>query len=270
MPKFLYYDCMTWTQRRKFIYTTIMVLAVSGATGFFLYDNLKKEPTCFDGKKNSTEEGIDCGGQCARICEGQSRNIVVLWARPFEVAPGVYNVVAYFENQNTGAGIAQVQYEFKLYDKENVLVAEPFRGTTFIGPNQRSAIFASGIQTGNRVPETVFFHFLQQPQWDLVDQTFASPLIIARDQVYQDLGTSAKITATLNNTSFYDLQSIPVVVIAYDAMGNAIASSQTYVERITQGGNVPVVFTWQKPFEQAPARIEVVPRINPFLPHGRR
>lgn len=261
---------MTWTQRRKFIYSAILVLVIGGTTGFFLYKNFKHEPTCFDGKKNALEEGIDCGGGCTRICEGQSRNIVVLWARPFEVAPGVYNVVAYFENQNTSAGIASVQYEFKLYDKDNVLVAEPFRGTTFVGPNQRSAIFASGIQTGNRVPETVFFHFLQQPQWDQVDQTFASPLIIARDQVYQNLGTSAKITATLSNTSFYDLQSLPVVVIAYDAAGNAIASSQTYVERINQGSTVPITFTWITPFEQVPARIEIVPRINPFLSHGRR
>lgn len=260
---------MTWTQRRKMAYTLAMIAVVGSVLGFFLYKNFKHEPTCFDSRKNGDEQGIDCGGKCKRICEGVSRNIVVLWARPFEVAPGVYNVVAYLENQNTSAGIQNVQYEFKLYDKDNVLVAEPFRGTTFIGPNQRSAIFASGIQTGNRVPETVFFHFLEQPQWDTVDQLFATSLLAPRDQAYQDLGTSGKITANLRNTSFYDLVNIPVVVIAYDAVGNAFAASQTFIDRIGQGTSVPVVFTWLEPFKQAPARIEIIPRVNPFIQQGK-
>lgn len=256
---------MTWTERRKIAYTIGVIAIIGGLLGFFLYSKLKHEPTCFDGRKNGNEQGIDCGGTCKRICEGNTRNIVVLWARPFEVAPGVYNVVAYFENQNTSAGIQSVQYEFKLYDKDNLLVAEPFRGSTFIGPNQRSAVFASGIQTGNRIPATVFFHFLEQPQWDSVDQLFATSLLAPRNQSYQDLGTAGKITATLFNSSFYDLVDIPVVAIAYDVAGNAFAASQTFVDRVNQGTSVPVVFTWLEPFNQQPARIEIIPRVNPFI-----
>jgi len=260
---------MTWTERRKFMYTAVIALLVLGGGTILLYNQFKQEPTCFDGKKNGIEIGVDCGGTCSRVCEGQARNIVVLWARPFEVAPGVYNVVAYIENQNTNAGIRAVQYEFKLYDKDNILVAEPFRGTTFIGPNQRSAVFASGIQTGNRIPETVFFHFLEQPQWDIVEQQFGLQLLLPHDQSYQDLGTSAKVTATIENTSFYDLESVPVVAVIYDAQGNAFAASQTFIDRITQGANMPITFTWLEPFTQVPARIEIIPRVNPFLAHGR-
>ena len=257
---------MTWSQKRQFLIVGVLTAIVLTIAGIFVYKQFfKVEATCFDGKQNGTEIGIDCGGSCARVCEGGARSLVPLWVRPFEVAPGVYTVVAYFENQNTAFGIRELQYEFKLYDRENILVADPYRGTTFVGPNQRTAVLASGIRTGNRVPETAFFNIMEVPVWDATDPVFTTPLVIARNQTYQDLGTSAKITADLENASYFDLRQIPVVAIAYGADGNAFAASQTFVDVLQQGATMPVTFTWLTPFAQAPARIEIIPRIDPFI-----
>lgn len=260
---------MTWSQKRQITFIGVLVIIVASVVGYGTYRYFKTEPTCFDGKMNGTETGIDCGGACTRVCEGRSRSLVLLWARSFEVTPGVYNVVAYFENQNVTTGIEQLQYELKLYDAENILVADPYRGTTFVGPNQRTAVFVSGIQTGNRIPATVFFNVINPPVWDTVDPIFSSPLVTARNQLYQNLTTSAKVTTELVNNSFYDLRSIPVVAVLYDAKGNAFAASQTFVDVLPQGMTTPLTFTWLAPFAEAPARIEIIPRVNPFIRHNR-
>lgn len=260
---------MTWSSRRKAVIIAGITVCVLALLGIGVYKATYTPPNCFDGTMNGAETGIDCGGGCARVCEGNARSLVLLWARPFEVAPGVYNVVAYFENQNVTSGIQQLSYELKLYDAQNILAASPYRGTTFVGPNQRTAVLVSGIQTGSRIPETVFFNLVEQPAWDTVDQIFATPLVTAQDQLYQNLGTTSKITATLVNNSFYDLRSIPVVAIAYDAQGNAFAASQTFVDVLLQGTQSPVTFTWPFTFANPPARIEIIPRINPFISHSR-
>lgn len=256
---------MTWSEKRQFTIVAVFIILVGSVLGFFAYKYFKQEPTCFDGKQNGTESGVDCGGQCSRVCSENARSVVPLWTRAFEVTSGVYNVVAYFENQNVTSGIKELQYEIKLYDSQNVLVADPYRGTTFVGPNQRTAILVPGIITGNRVPAHAFLNFIQSPAWDTVDPIFSSALIVVRNQIYQNLGTSAKVTAEISNTSFYDLQQIPVVAILYGADGNSFAASQTFIDVLPQGRSTMVTFTWPTPFSVPPARIEIIPRINPFI-----
>ena len=50
--------------------------------GYFVYTVLfKVDPTCFDGKKNQDERGIDCGGVCALVCLADAKTVVPIWSR---------------------------------------------------------------------------------------------------------------------------------------------------------------------------------------------
>jgi hypothetical protein len=55
-----------------------------------------------------------------------------------------------------------------------------------------------------------------------------------------------------------------VVAILYGAEGNAVNASRTYLDRIDQQSVAKVAFTWQESFTEPIARIEIIPRINPF------
>ncbi len=165
---------MTWSGRRQLI--ILAIVAVAALILILLIVPLRKDPTCFDGKFNGNEKGIDCGGDCPLLCTQQTSDIVALWTRVFEVVPSVYNVVVYIENQNVNGALYSIPYEFRLYDEENVFIAKR-EGETFISPNSNSAIFESAINVGNRVPVRATFEFTAQPQWIQIDRDFGTHLM---------------------------------------------------------------------------------------------
>ncbi len=255
-----------WADRKRkrvlLIIGVILLFAIIGAIVFFAG---RKKPTCFDGIQNGTETGVDCGGSCARACDDEALNLIVWWERPFKVTKGLYNVVAYLENQNLDLGIENLTYEFRVYNRENVLISEPRVGTTFVEPNKRFAIFEPGIQTGDEEAYTVFFHILSQSDWKKVNPDFAYNLFQVTKPVLRKLRTTPQLTAKVKNTSLYRFVNVPVVVIVYNSQGNAIATSQTYIDAIGNGEEKEVFFSWPEPFRSDVARVEIIPRVNPFL-----
>lgn len=111
-----------WALKRKSFYFAIVV--VGFLVWFFvsILPRFRVAPTCFDGLQNGNESGIDCGGSCSRYCDAIAVPLVFKWARSFEVVPGRYNALAIVENQNSGAGVMSIPYEFKLYDENNIFI----------------------------------------------------------------------------------------------------------------------------------------------------
>lgn len=254
-----------WSAKRKrrilIIVGIILLIAIIG-----IYATLTdKKPTCFDGLQNGAESGVDCGGECTKVCIEEVRNLVVWWERPFKVTNGVYNVVAYFENQNLYSGVQEVTYEFRLYNKENLIISEPVVGTTYIEPNKRSAIFESGITTGDNEAYTVFFRIISVQDWQRVPQEFSYSLFKIGEPTLTNQDTSPKLSATVTNTTIYNFQDIPVIVILYNREDNAIAASRTYIDRLDQGQTEQIFYSWPEAFGDTVARVEIIPRIDPFL-----
>ncbi len=256
-----------WSEKRKkkIIIIIGIGLLILFALGLVIFKKTNK-PTCFDGIQNGQETGIDCGGVCEKVCKKEARNIVVWWERPFRVAQGVYNTVAYFENQNLDSGLKKVNYEFRLYDKNNILVSEPRTGSTFIEPNKRSAIFESGITTGENEAYTAFFKISSVQDWKKVDSSFSYSLFGVTDPLLENQEIAPKVSALVENKTFYNFRDIPVIVILYNDEDNAIAASRTYLDELKQGESKKVYFSWPEPFADPVARIEIIPRMNPFTP----
>jgi hypothetical protein len=257
---------MDWstTHKVKIIGTLILIIiAISSVIIYFKY--IQHDPTCTDGIKNQDERGIDCGGVCKLMCVADVKPLIPLWTRPLKITGDVYSVVSYIENQNIGNGVKKVPYELRLYDDKNILVSQPIKGETFIGPNDRTAIFETAIKVGNRIPKTAFLKFLQQPEFIRINERFNDQNLVAEGDVLSDLETSPKIAAVVRNKTIETFKSIPVVAIVYDSEGNALAASQTFIDEIGPEESVNVYFSWPEPFSGAAARREIIPRINPFI-----
>lgn len=255
-----------WSAKRKRrILIIIGVVLLFFIVLFFIRAENRKQPSCFDGIQNGAETGVDCGGICARMCSEEVRNLVVWWERPFRVTNGVYNVVAYVENQNLDAGLEYLEYEFRLYDKNNIIASEPVRGATFIEPNKRTAIFESGVVTGDNEPHTVFFRVLSRPDWKRTSQDFAYNLFSVSDPVLSNQDSTPKLSARITNSTLINFSEITVAVIIYNERGNAIATSQTYLPSLDQGSTQQIFYSWPLPFTESVSRIEIIPRLNPYL-----
>lgn len=257
---------MDWSTRKKMGCFGLMGIVVAVILGYFVYIFfIKTTPTCFDRVQNQNERGIDCGGVCTLVCTADAKTIVPIWSRVFNTTGDVHSVVAYVENQNVTAGVKKINYEFRIYDDQNILAGEPIEGTTFIGPNDKTAIYASPIKTGNRIPKNVFFKFTTAPEWITTAQRYTTPQLNTANAVLSDDKTAPKVTADVVNNTLYDYKDIQVVVILYGADGNAVNASQTVIDTLPEQTTQKVYFTWPKPFAVPITRIEIIPRLNPFI-----
>ncbi len=254
---------LAWSSKRKLLYIGGFALLLAVIIFSYLYPRLNKAPTCMDGKQNGDELGVDCGGTCQAACLFQANDLIVRWTKAFPVSDGVYSLVAYAENQNSGVGVQNIPYEFKVYDADNVFIARR-TGTTFIGPNSKVPILEAGVNAGNRIPKRVAFTFLQEPRWIQADPKTEALSIYVSDIKLLDPSGTPRLEAKFVNNSIYDVRNVPIAVIIYDAEGNAIAASKTLVEDLPKGGVKNLFFMWPSPFAAKVERIEVVPRLNVF------
>lgn len=255
---------MSWASRRQFSYLFIVIIFVAGILFLLLRPILFKAPTCDDGKKNSNEQGIDCGGSCMKLCVFQVTNPSVLWARAFLVSGNSYNLLAYVENQNKDGAVYSGNYEFRVYDIENKLIGRR-EGSTFIPPNQRFAVFESRFSTGEKIPKNVTFTFEENMTWwkkESIIQTL--PIKVDRISI-GDNSEAPSLTARVRNDSIVDIPEFDAVVILYDANKNAIAVSKTRGENLKSNTDSMLLFTWLDSFSDTPVTKDVFLQINPFL-----
>jgi hypothetical protein len=256
-----------WTQKRKRRYLSIFLLVVIAFVSLIVYQITNRPPTCFDGEQNGQETGVDCGGSCQLVCREEVRNVVVWWERPFQVRSGAsntYNLVGYIENQNLEFGLRELEYEFRVYNRDNLLIAEPVVGTTFVEPNRRSAIFAPSVATGAEEAYTVFLRLNDDQTWERTDQAFTHTLFEVGERDLRNQDSSPRLTVPITNATFIDFDQVSVVAILYNEEGNAVASSQTYLDALGEGDTKQARFSWPEPFEEEISRIEIIPRVNPF------
>jgi hypothetical protein len=251
----------SWATERKIRHAAtlsfIVIVGVIGAYFLVVYD----KPNCFDRLKNQNEEGVDCGGKCARLCENAVSDPTIYFARAFEIRPGIYNLVAYLENKNDNSSAPKVKYVFKLYDDENLLIAEVGR-TTFLERNRVTAIFEGAVQTGGRKPARIIFEF-EPIEW--IKSQSEGIEISAHGVRIDRSGNFPIIKATLQNDTLKEIKNFDVVIIIYDPAGNARTASKTVVDSISPSGSYDISFTWPTEFNFDAQRIEVLPRTYPGI-----
>jgi Mg-chelatase subunit ChlD len=243
----LQFQYMDWATKRKLQYFGIIVATIIIFIVIPFYVFIYEAPTCFDGSKNGSEAGIDCGGACKLLCSTQIAEPISRWdPRVFKVSPGTYSVIAYLENPNVTGEVLNAPYSFKLYDKDGILIVEK-KGTTFIPKGATFAIFEGGIETGERIPTRAAFSFDGPLVWTRNAAT--PPQITVVNKALSRLETSPRVDASVTNNSFERIRNIELVAIISDGSGNAIAASRTFIENLERGTTLPIVFTWPAPFE---------------------
>ncbi len=259
---------MNWAQRRKLAYVMGVLLVLAGVLSLVVHQATKVEPTCYDKKQNQSEVGIDCGGPCTFYCQNELADPKVRWVRTFTIKPGIVHAVAYIEHSYPTAAARQIRYNFKIYDDKNTLIGER-NGSTFLGPMGRTAIVETLIQTGNVVPAITRFTILPPLPWEKIPVDFSQVVIKTDRTLLETEGDTEKnrltrLTATIENTARYNFRDLEVAAILYDADDNAMTASQSHLATLPGEGIQTIVFTWPFFMPSPVARIEIIPRFNPF------
>lgn len=236
---------LLWSTKRKLLYSSTigggLLLAVLVLYGLFFI----QAPTCFDGKENGNETGIDCGGSCVLLCKEQLHAPKLKWVRAFPISTSTYAVAAYIENTNIGVGAHGVRYSFQLFDDQNQLVIEK-EGITDIPPIRTFPIIEPFINIGHRTVARAYFAFSQDVQDVAWKKVFAEsvPVLSLSNQQYSTDTQGTRLSVMLHNDTVQDAKNITVAAILFDADGVARAASESLIALVPHRSTQAVVFTW--------------------------
>lgn len=239
-----------WASRRR---TIILLLIIS----FFLlfavlpyWLSHQKPPTCFDGKMNQDEKGVDCGGACALVCPGGAKPLSILWTKVFPVRDGVYDIVSVAENSNLSIGAPSIPYTVKLYDKNGAVIAQK-DGVTYAKPNERFFIFDGNMLTGAGVAVRGTIEFTKSFRWYTQQPDLVEKKLVIENKSLSGLDKKPRLTATITNDSSTVYRDIDVTAVIYDAKNQPVGVSATKVDKIDNHGTEGISFTWSQPLEYA-------------------
>ncbi|MFA6227280.1 MAG: hypothetical protein WC631_02300 [Candidatus Paceibacterota bacterium] len=250
---------MSWAQRRKATYLSGIILFFIIIILIIVVPRLFKTATCFDGIKNQSEIGIDCGGPCQIICRAEYSDPIVQWVRWAKVtSSGTYNVLAYIENPNIGSGAYDAPYNFKIYDKDGVLLFEKY-GNAYIPPNKKFAIFEDGINLLDKTPSRINFTFTTGAVWQKMDNRELG--IVSDSNILSKESLKPRLDSVIRNKTLRDIKDIEVIAILYDSNNNAVAFSRTKIDLLDKESTQNIVFTWPEPFSGKVYRIETISKI---------
>lgn len=249
----------TKTQLKYLFLVILIILFFFGILGFVVYKKFFK-PTCFDKKQNQNETGIDCGGECGP-CAINLKEPIIMWSRFFKESENEnkYDLAALIDNPNEEWGAKEIKYSFKIFDENNILIEER-KGTTFLNPKERFIIFENSIDTKNANPKKVAIELKPIKNWKYIKEKMPE-FIITKKKF--DRGSSI-LETEFKSSSINSLKNIYISAILADSDGNAFAVSESKINYMKADETAEPIFTWQQIFENEPAQIEIMPRINMY------
>lgn len=250
---------MSWAGRRKFLIVAIIGATLAAIVAVTLIATLYKAPTCTDNKQDGTEQGVDCGGPCTYLCSTQVTAASVKFVRPVSPTPGRTDVIAYIDNPNPSAAAKAAKFTISLYGPDGVLVAQQ-KDSTDLPPRSTTPIYVPDFFSGFQTVAHAFLTFDDgQPQWKTYQDTRDVPSV----ENYQLLNasTTPSITATISNSAPTPFFDVKVIATVFGADGNVVAASQTVIPQIKGQSTAVATFTWNAPFAQEVARVDITPLI---------
>ncbi len=253
----------SWSAKRKrFILSLVFVVLILliGLPAFFFF---YKSPTCFDGKQNGDETGVDCGGSCQLLCAVESLPIIQKGdAQILKVADSIYEVVALFENPNANAQIYRASYTIKLFSASSTAPIKIIEGEVFVPKNGIFAVFEKPFLLENESPNKAVFSWKKE---SLVWQknNVSLPNISVRTKNLTKPESAPRLDVQVLNNSLETIYNIELIVLLSDTEGNIFAASKTFLDSLSSGSLAPAVFTWPTPFEKQATLIDVISRVLP-------
>lgn len=216
---------------KQVIYGTLYLLIAVGIFYAIYARYIRVAPSCFDNVQNQNEEGVDCGGVCAKTCTFQLENITVGDFKTFTSSPGKRTFLARVENQNTGFGAKSFRYEFDIYDASGTAILS-FPGQSFIYDSEVKYLVLANVA----VPAVMDHAGLVITDHDWVPAAemgivprFGNPLTITGDTV-----TSSTVTVTgiITDDDISSFNDILIVAIFYSESGFPVGASQAQLDKI--------------------------------------
>lgn len=256
---------MERSQKKRLViigaYLAIFLLVVFG-----IYYWQKPKPSCFDNKQNQNEEGLDCGGICAKKCDLVAQQDIVVLGVGF-VDSGVANNVDLFgeiSNPNQTLGSGNFQYQFTIENSSGVTIAN-YNGTSFILPGEKKYIIKNNMFVQD-VPVKVNL-LISKTQWTEANEFYEKPQLSVIYKKYNEISSGVgffEATGLLKNESPFNFSNIKIAVILKDDKGGIVALNSTEMNTVAAGEDRDFRVYWPSRFPGSVAKMETQAEVNIF------
>ncbi len=229
-------------------FLTIVALLGFGTYRTYFYTS----GDCFDSVMNNGESGLDCGGSCVRICAASVTAPTVLWAKSFQITTGQYNAVAYVENQNQIAATPELAYTFEFFNGIEKIGEKS--GITVLPPSSVYPIFEGRLYFEKEVTDT---KLSLQPISLWVPATLGREQFTTTRVDLVSIDSEPRLNVSIENAALTPAQSIEVVATLFNANGQPITASQTFIDSFPGRSNKDIVFTWPQPLSKTVRSCEI-------------
>jgi hypothetical protein len=204
--------------------------------GFLVWaKNFHTAPTCFDKKQNQNEEGVDCGGVCARVCTQNAKQI--------EQAGSVFygfpdqehlELMAKVQNPNSALAARSFSYVFRLY-KEDGTYAD-IGGTASLYADDVSYVteIRKKSEYGGFVPSQAAFLIGENVVWEKAEY-FKKPQVAVRDKQVALLPGGIEVAGHIANEGTIGIPSVVLSAVFYGTLGQVVGVSRSELNEIAAG-----------------------------------
>lgn len=215
---------------KQILYGSVFALVFVGALSAFYFFALRPVPSCVDNIRNQNEEGIDCGGSCAEMCQAAIRPIELAGSpQVFFIDSEHSSVLVKIQNPNDHASARSFSYAFELRDGSGNTL-ETVRGQSFVAASEVKYIFVPRVSVSANVIREVV-PVLGAPEWLPADQ-FIKPKLLVQNYDARIVGREIHIEGTLVNKDSRVLSRIDIIGVFHSHLGPAAGASGTKIDRL--------------------------------------
>lgn len=218
---------------KQILYGTFYLVCFIGIAFWAYYAFIKPAPTCFDAIQNQGEQGIDCGGPCAKICLPPDLKPIALVGQILILQPDAdhQSLLALIANPNVGYSARSFFYSFSLLDATGATVLT-FEGPSSLYAGESKYILAPNFSS---VAFSTAKFRAAEAEWVPLAESKGPPefgIVNAKTSVR---GGAVVVEGYIQNKTSAVIPRVRVVGIIPGEFGQIAAASQTEVFNIAQG-----------------------------------
>lgn len=238
-----WFQNLSWRSRRQLILVLIPLIPAILIASYLTYSHFDTA-TCYDGKLNQGERGIDCEGPCAQICSARIINPEISNVDAYPTLPNTYNLGAVLVNKNEDLGVHNQEFAFLVYDDTGNLIHEEIVDYD-IRPQSEMLIFSGPIKLDKK-PVQVDLNLVGQYKWQKFDDSVNQDLQV-ENIALSDQEDSPEVSAVVKNVNRRYFRNVPIGVLVKDENDQVVSISNTVVD-LPANNNLEIQYTWPAPF----------------------
>ncbi len=212
---------------KQILYSIFFLIIIIGIITMVYLWIFKPVPTCFDGKQNQNEVGVDCGGDCISCDLKNLEKLEIKDISLFRASDGVGVVVSLY-NPNISWGAKELTYDIEV--KNNLgEVIKTINSKSFIYSGELKYIVEPYIKVDRSEVSNANF-YISNEIWES-SEIFIQPNIEVSDiNTTKKDGDFLKVTGTLGNKDEVDYSNVNIIALLYSKNGDLVSTSKTKLD----------------------------------------